>query len=442
MSRICFLLTLLACLLVGPAPAHADDVEPPPADTATTPSVEGTPPPPQEAKPPEPLRILLTGDSITQGFHGDYTWRYRLWQELARQGVASDLVGSRTKTFDTTGWEGATYADPRFDTDHFALAGTTLEQQTGWIGPEIARQRPGLVVLASGVNDIRHGASAAQTLQRFRSWVAEARAADPDIDVLVSPVLEARDATRPLLATTIAAYDAMLPAAIAELTTPESRLTLADTTQGWEVLTHTVENLHPSPTGERHIAQKVAESLHLLGYLPQAPSIYRNELWTRTSPVTVVPRVGSAVLRWDDHMITGVKIYSRRGGTTGTIAPGLYRGGTATRTHLVPGATYEFRVQLVRGRLSGPWGAPTRVRIPLPAKPAAPARVAISTGGVRWTAVSGATSYVVRIRQLGSSRISTRRVTSTYVLMRRVAAATVAASNAAGTSPARAGQRS
>jgi hypothetical protein len=28
-------------------------------------------------------RVLIVGDSITQGSAGDFTWRYRLWKHLA-----------------------------------------------------------------------------------------------------------------------------------------------------------------------------------------------------------------------------------------------------------------------------------------------------------------------------------------------------------------------
>ena len=43
----------------------------------------------------EPVRILLLGDSITQGSEGDWTWRYRLWKHLTGAGVDADLVGYR-----------------------------------------------------------------------------------------------------------------------------------------------------------------------------------------------------------------------------------------------------------------------------------------------------------------------------------------------------------
>lgn len=33
------------------------------------------------------IRVMIVGDSITQGREGDWTWRYRLWQWFQEQGV-------------------------------------------------------------------------------------------------------------------------------------------------------------------------------------------------------------------------------------------------------------------------------------------------------------------------------------------------------------------
>jgi len=33
------------------------------------------------------LRVLIVGDSITQGHEGDYTWRYRIWQWFNSQSI-------------------------------------------------------------------------------------------------------------------------------------------------------------------------------------------------------------------------------------------------------------------------------------------------------------------------------------------------------------------
>ena len=41
------------------------------------------------------IRIMLVGDSITQGSTGDHTWRYRLWQHLRADRVPVRFAGPR-----------------------------------------------------------------------------------------------------------------------------------------------------------------------------------------------------------------------------------------------------------------------------------------------------------------------------------------------------------
>jgi hypothetical protein len=114
---------------------------------------------PANAAEPGPLRVLLTGDSLVQGFHGDYTWRYRLYKELVRQGVSVNFVGSLSQPIVKPGYASAQYLDPNFDRDHFAIGGTTLRLLMAKIGAEVSSQQPDIIVLGGGINDLRNGAS-------------------------------------------------------------------------------------------------------------------------------------------------------------------------------------------------------------------------------------------------------------------------------------------
>ena len=46
-----------------------------------------------------PIRIMVVGDFISQGYAGDYTWRYRLWEWLRAGAVDVDFVGPYSGTF-------------------------------------------------------------------------------------------------------------------------------------------------------------------------------------------------------------------------------------------------------------------------------------------------------------------------------------------------------
>ena len=54
----------------------------------------------QKSTLPNPCKILIVGDSITQGHEGDHTWRYRLWQWLRSNVKSHDFtfVGPYTGT--------------------------------------------------------------------------------------------------------------------------------------------------------------------------------------------------------------------------------------------------------------------------------------------------------------------------------------------------------
>jgi hypothetical protein len=373
-----------------------------------------------------PLRILLEGDSITQGFHGDYTWRYRLDKELRRQGVAFDFVGSRTRPQIKPGFTTASYADPHFDTNHFAQVGTTLAQHAGWVHGEVGRQDPDLVVIAAGINDIRHGSSPEQVDQSLRAWIANARSAKPTLRIVVSPVLDSTDPAMPWLTDRIHAYNQLAIATAAELSTPESPITVADTTRGWSVTADTGENLHPNPTGETLIAQRIAEHFHDLGILPNQPDIYRPTVWDRHPMIKVRLKGQRAALSWDWQALSSVRVWRHRLGYPAVVT--TYRAASATTAPLRPG-TYDFRVQFWRYRTSTPYGAITRITVI--AKPDAVSNVHITRTGIHWTKAARATSYRVRYKTRGWH---TRTTTSPRIHVLRVKRAKVWAVNSSGSS--------
>ncbi len=386
------------------------------------------------------LRILFNGDSITHGFNGDYTYRYFVAKEFQRQGVAVDFVGSRSKPLVKSGYRSADYAVPDFDSDHFALGGSTLAQNASWIAGEVAAEQPDVVVVAAGVNDLRAGTSPSAVDQSLRTWIAKARSARPTVRIIVSPVLDARDPSRPWLSKAIADYDQIAAGTVAELSNELSPVTMAETNRGWDIERHTSENLHPSPTGDTFIAQRLAEEFHDLGDLPGRPDIYRWTSWNRQPRVGVIVRDQRATLTWDGQALDGARIWMRRAGSSPSFPETRYARGTMTTSRLVPGATYEFRVQLIRGRVATPLGPVSTTRIPGRSKPAPVARVTVTGSRVSWTASAGATRYVVKLHRK-HGRWFTRRTKALSVRVSGVTRAKVYATNRAGRSAARAGSR-
>ncbi|MCW2762791.1 MAG: lipolytic protein family [Marmoricola sp.] len=389
-----------------------------------------------------PLRVLLTGDSITQGFHGDYTWRYRLAKEFARQHVAVNFVGSRRTPAPRKPWATATYADPNFDSDHFALVSSGMAVQATWIRDEVTKQQPDVIVIAAGVNDLRNGLTPTETDVRLEWWIKRAREAKPNVRIIVSPVLQSLLPGHPELGQEINEYNALARDTVASKSTSTSPITMADTTRGWSVSAHTSDSVHPTPTGETLIAQRIAETFKRLGILKQTPNIYRWTSWNRQPRVRVVVRNQRAVLSWDDQSLTGVRVSIRRAGRAAYYSKVIYTGGTTTTTPLAAGTAYEFRISMMRGpRMITPLGPITRATVPGSARPAAVSRVVVDTRGVHWTRSAAASSYLVKFRRAHKKRWVTRRTTGLHMLATNVVRARVWAVNGVGRSRMRAAHR-
>jgi lysophospholipase L1-like esterase len=398
----------------------------------------------------DPLRVLLTGDSITQGFNGDYTWRYRLYKEFQRQGVPVNFVGSKRSPVVKPGYSSSQYADPRFDTDHFAKGGSTLLEHVGWITQELRDQNPDVVVLEAGINDLRNGRMPAEVNNRLNDWITNVRAVQPTVPIVITPVLGAIDYDRPWLADRIKMYNDLQRATIQARNASEPTITLADTSGGWNPSVHTAENLHPNATGETIIAQHVAETFHTLGLLPRpitmtvngkaVPSIYKWTAWDRQPRVRVVLRNQRAVLSWDAQAVNGARVWIQRQGHRASFPTTIRGGGTLTTSRLVPKATYYFRISLVRGRMATPLGPVTRVtvkRAARPARPAAVTRLVVDAKGVHWSPSTLATRYLVKLRTYKAKRWTTVRTARTAVSATSVVRAQVWALNSRGRSPVR-----
>jgi lysophospholipase L1-like esterase len=307
---------------------------------------------PRAAQAAPTTRVLITGDSITQGSGGDWTWRYRLWQHLDATapgrvdlvGPSSTLYDNERQTFDSTA-----YLDPAFDRDHAARWGGAYRDVGQEIGGLVEGYQPDVVVDALGTNDLGyHGESADQVEARLRAFVAAARAARPGVDlVLVSVPDRVGDA---------AAYDARLAGVAADLDTDSSRVVVADIgafLSGDE----TYDGLHPSARGELRIAAAVADALAGLGIgsayprpLPEVPVGPRQAaaLWATAGD-------GSVSLSWfSAPSVTEEWVWLRdltTGETWWRLPERAPRDSRLVVANLVPGHDYAFMLQPRRWNL-------------------------------------------------------------------------------------------
>ncbi|GII76289.1 hypothetical protein Sru01_12710 [Sphaerisporangium rufum] len=220
-------------------------------------------------------RIMIVGDSISQGRDGDRTWRYRLWQEFRWRGVTATLVGPWQGTwFPPAGHPGDTPAapdDPRHagryrpgadfpERRHYASWGRLLREARDNIGGAVAAHRPACLMVALGFNDLAWGVSGpGALLADLAGFLDAARAAEPGMRLLVANVVHRTPlAGRPQIARDIAAYNRRLPAVLAGLSTPRSPLTLVDLAARYDPFRDSYDGVHPNASGELKIAAAFA----------------------------------------------------------------------------------------------------------------------------------------------------------------------------------------
>src|SRR6266700_1732919 len=84
----------LAVVAVAVAGCQAASVGAAARHTAAPTAAGPVPSSPVPRQPSGPVpRIMIVGDSITEGSSGDYTWQYRLYDHLRADGVRPAVVG-------------------------------------------------------------------------------------------------------------------------------------------------------------------------------------------------------------------------------------------------------------------------------------------------------------------------------------------------------------
>ncbi len=326
-----------------------------------------------------PVRVMPVGDSITQGAAGDYTWRYRLWQSLQTGGPADgvDFVGTRT-----TLWNPVTnkqdnnrlYADPNFDQDHHGIWLRTLVDESLTIGTAIKGlpAKPDAIVVDLGTNDYGRGAGA--SLAALKTFVANARAAAPGVDVVVLGLYRLYNVSRKAYENPnyVNLFNANLPATVASLDTPAQRVVSVPVEPAFQAATMTWDGRHPTSQGELVLAKAAATGLQAVG-VGSGWSGPETAAWPATGPVpTLVPSSNGTVKATWKATTPGALAYRllyrdaatndpwKLVGTPSAGAPSL------TVPGLKIGSSYAFTVTPVRGEMLGQPGTEAVATIPAP----------------------------------------------------------------------------
>ena len=210
-----------------------------------------------------PVRVMPLGDSITEGFDGRATYRYWLGQRLRSAGHRVDFVGSRHGVRNGT----PRYAD--FDQDHEGHVGWRADQlvdgkwnrrEEGRLAEWVGAHRPDVVLLHAGTNDIRQCQSPSSTAGDISRIIATARAANPDVDVLLARIIPTTPDTRRWCASRMSARLRELNDRIDDLardtSTPRSTVTVVDHHADFSLPGDTFDGVHPDESGERTMAER------------------------------------------------------------------------------------------------------------------------------------------------------------------------------------------
>ncbi|OKJ99516.1 hypothetical protein AMK26_26135 [Streptomyces sp. CB03234] len=216
------------------------------------------------------MRFMFVGDSMTIGRAGDYTWRYRMWQHLdaTSDGRPYEIVGPRTELYDPAADAPVShaYADPAFPADarrHLSGWGEGWLHMAPVIGETVAATKADVLLVSLGLIDLGFYTDSTQTSRNVRSFIAEARAANPHVRAVLLPVIpNIRARYDAPFAAECARFNELLAKSVADLDQPGSPLLLASPPESYDIDTDTYDGTHPGPSGEHKLAAAFATAMH------------------------------------------------------------------------------------------------------------------------------------------------------------------------------------
>ncbi|MEU9894816.1 SGNH/GDSL hydrolase family protein [Streptomyces phaeochromogenes] len=212
------------------------------------------------------LRFMPVGDSMTIGSAGEHTWRYRMWQHLrATYGGPFKIVGPRETLYDkaTETADSYEYADRDFPLAHLAGWGEGWHHLTPLIADAVRKSRADVLLVSLGLIDLGFYTNAAQTAENARTFIAEARSANPRVAIVLLPVIpNTRAETDAPFAREVGLFNELLAKTVADLDEPGSPLLLASVPPSYDITHDTYDGTHPNASGEHKLAASFAEAMH------------------------------------------------------------------------------------------------------------------------------------------------------------------------------------
>ncbi len=202
----------------------------------------------------EPVRILPIGDSITQGGKRgveEFTYRWPLFGSLKEAGVEFDFIGTRTAGLDPEAkWPD--YKGTAFDLDHEGYYGGKTAKVVAEVTSHLGQLAPpDIALIHLGTNDQNAADLAAAVIQPLETLIAQLRARNPKVAVLVGHLNFNGGAALKIRT--------LVEEMAQRLHTPASPVVTVHHYRGWKENpqaggTDTFDWAHPNPQGQRKMA--------------------------------------------------------------------------------------------------------------------------------------------------------------------------------------------
>jgi lysophospholipase L1-like esterase len=226
---------------------------------------------PSAAEAAAPSRILLVGDSITEGSGGDTAYRCKLWEAL---GGAVEFVGTRTDVGDC-GTAG-------FDADHSGQGGITTANWVDMIGPGAFGLSFDAALVHLGTNDV-NGVNFDWTQAyvdglevEYRQLIAGLRQNNPNVTIYLARIIPCsfgpdgsgflgcdvtHEGGQDNNGDDVEGINDVWARIAADSTTAASPIILVDHTSGFSLGDLKADGVHPNESGKAKMAAKWAAAL-------------------------------------------------------------------------------------------------------------------------------------------------------------------------------------
>ncbi|KAK2009271.1 fibronectin type III domain-containing protein [Colletotrichum eremochloae] len=231
-----------------------------------------------------PIRVMIVGDSMSQGREGDFTWRYRLWQWMMEERIDFQFVGpykgTKTPEVPRPPQLPAPEAEPtldnnvpidlggyavgvKFDSWHFSVWGQQATQCKDLVQDQVGRFRPDYMLIMLGFNDMGWGVTDAKgTIVAMEELINRTRAANPAIKLAIADVpqrtpVEGTEKLAPM----VDRYNRLLWASARNWATQQSPVELVEICNNYDCSHGSYDGLHPNALGEFQIAKAFSRSL-------------------------------------------------------------------------------------------------------------------------------------------------------------------------------------